>query len=103
MDWFFNQYVYGTDLPAYHFDGQITLDGDATSLHLMLIQSGVPPSFKMLVPIYLEFVDGKIMRLGSITITGPKTIEQTVKLPKLPSAVKRVSINYYYDVLAAEN
>jgi hypothetical protein len=55
------------------------------------------------VPIYLEFVDGKIMRLGSITITGPKTIEQTVKLPKLPSAVKRVSINYYYDVLAAEN
>jgi hypothetical protein len=21
MDWFFNQYVYGTDLPTYHFEG----------------------------------------------------------------------------------
>ena len=23
MDWFFNQYVYGTDLPSYHFDSQV--------------------------------------------------------------------------------
>jgi hypothetical protein len=26
-----------------------------------------------------------------------------VPLPKLPEAVKRVSINYYYDVLSTEN
>jgi hypothetical protein len=103
MDWFFNQYVYGTDLPTYHFESQFTQEGDATSLHLKLIQSGVPQSFRMLVPIYLELVDGRIMRLGSMTITGPKTIEQTVKLPKLPAALKRVSINHYCDVLAIEN
>jgi aminopeptidase N len=103
MDWFFNQYVYGTDLPAYHFEGQTTQNGDATSLHIKLTQSGVSPYFKMLVPVYVEMADGKIIRLGSFRITGTGTIEQTVQLPKLQAPVKRVSINYYYDVLATEN
>jgi len=102
MDWFFNQYVYGTDLPAYHFEGQATQNGDVASLHFKLIQSGVTDKFKMLVPLYLELTDGKIIRLGSITITGDKTIDQTVQLPKLPAPVKRVSINQYYDVLSIE-
>jgi hypothetical protein len=57
----------------------------------------------MLVPIYLEFADGKILRLGMLPITGSSTIERTIPLAKLPSPVKRVSINYYYDVLAMEN
>jgi hypothetical protein len=103
MDWFFNQYVYGTDLPAYHFEGQATQNGDATSLHIKLIQSGVSDKFKMLVPLYLELTNGKIISLGSINITGNKTIDQTVQLGKLPAPVKRVSINYYYDVLSTEN
>jgi len=103
MDWFFNQYVYGTELPVYHFEGQVTQTGDVSSLHIKLIESGVSPAFRMLVPIYLEFADGKVTRLGSITITGDKTIDQTVQLPKLPSAVKRVSINHFYDVLSTEN
>jgi hypothetical protein len=41
--------------------------------------------------------------LGAVTITGCKTIDQTVQVPKLPAPVKRVVINYYYDVLAVEN
>jgi aminopeptidase N len=103
MDWFFNQYVYGTDLPVYHFEGQATQNGDATSLHIKLTQSGVPDKFRMPVPIYLELEGGKTMRLGSINITGDKTIDQTLQLPKLPARVKRVSVNYYYDVLSTEN
>jgi len=103
MDWFFNQYVYGTDLPTYHFEGQATQNGDATSLHLKLVQSGVTDKFKMLVPIYLEFTDGKVARLGTIPITGSTTMERTIPLSKLPTPVKHVSINYYYDVLSTEN
>jgi hypothetical protein len=103
MDWFFNQYVYGTDLPAYHFEGQVTQNGDATNLHFKLTQSEVSPTFKMLVPIYLEFADGKVTRLGTVPMIGSTTMERTVPLSKLPSPVKRVSINYYYDVLATEN
>ena len=103
MDWFFNQYVYGMDLPNYHFESQTTPNGDGTSLHFKLSQSGVPSGFKMLVPVYLELTDKKVVLLGKITMNGNSTLEHTVPLPKLPSPLKRVSINYYYDVLATEN
>jgi hypothetical protein len=102
LDWFFNQYVYGTDLPAYHFESQVIQKGDATSLHFKITQSGVPANFRMLVPIYLEMADGRFLRLGSAAILGPTSAEQTVELPKLPVPVKRAVINYYYDVLCTE-
>ncbi|MGA3079995.1 MAG: M1 family aminopeptidase [Terracidiphilus sp.] len=102
MDWFFNQYIYGTDLPTYHFEGQATPNGDGTSLHVKLTQSGVSDKFKMLVPVYLELTDGKVIRLGSFAIEGSITLDQTVQLPKMAAPVKRASINYYYDVLSVE-
>jgi hypothetical protein len=43
------------------------------------------------------------MRLGLIAIHGATTSEQTVTLPKLPAAIKKVTINYYYDVLCTDN
>jgi len=103
LDWFFNQYVYGTDLPNYHFESQIAQNGDATTLHFKLTQSGVNGNFRMLVPIYLELADGRVLRLGSAAILGPMTAERTVQLPKLPSPAKRALVNYYYDVLATDN
>jgi len=103
MDWFFREYVYGTDLPTYHFLGEATPSGDGWSVHVMLTQSGVPADFWMLVPVYLELTDGHVLRVGSINIHGEHTVDQTVQLPKLPSAIKKVSINHYYDVLCTEN
>jgi hypothetical protein len=103
MDWFFREYVYGTDLPAYHFEGDATPSGDGWSVHFKLTQSGVDAHFANAVPIYLELSDGKNMRLGQIAIHGPKTVEQTVQLPKLPAPIERVLINYNYDVLCTDN
>jgi aminopeptidase N len=103
MDWFFNEYVYGTDLPKYHFEGDATPNEKGVSLHVKLVQSGVPATFRMLVPVYLEYTDGKVQRLGALNITGDRTIEQTLQLPKLPGTVKKVSINHYYDVLCIED
>jgi hypothetical protein len=103
MDWFFNEYVYGIELPTYHFEGQVTQTGDITSLHVKLTQADVSPAFKMLVPIYLELADGKTVRLGTIPITGSSTFERTFPISKLPGAVKKVSIDKNYDVLAIEN
>jgi hypothetical protein len=103
MDWFFNEFVYGIELPAYHFQGQVTQDGDKSVLHFTLAQSGVSPAFKMMVPIYLEYADGKSLRLGTVNIVGANTIDKTVSLGKLPQAVKRVSINNNYDVLSIDN
>lgn len=103
MDWFFREYVYGTDLPSYHFESQTTQNGDAASLHFKLTQSGVSAAFKMTVPLYLELADGRVTRLGMITINGSDPVEKTVNLPKPPAALKRAWINYYYDVLSTEN
>lgn len=103
LDWFFNEYVYGTDLPTYHFEGQATPNDNGVSLHFKLVQSGVDAHFENLVPLYVELVDGKVARIGMIGIRGPNTVEQTVQLPKLPAPVKKVSINYFYDVLCTDN
>jgi hypothetical protein len=103
MDWFFNQYVYGTELPAYHFEAQVTPTGDGSSVHFKLTQSGVSDKFKMLAPIYLELAEGRTIRLGMVPLTGSTTIERTVPVPKLSSAVKKASIDYLYDVLSIDN
>jgi len=103
MDWFFNEYVYGTELPNYRFESQVTPNGDGFSLHFKLTQSAVPATFKMKVPIYLELTNGTVMQLGSQSMTGSTTAEQTVQLPKPPAPIKRAMINYFYDVLSTEN
>ena len=65
IDWFFDEYVYGTQLPGYKFDYTLDPgpDGDFV-LNMKLSQSGVAPEFRMLVPIYLELANGQITRLG---------------------------------------
>lgn len=103
MDWFFNEYVYGTDLPAYRFESQATPNGDGTALHIKLTQSGVPQGFKMPVPIYLELADGHVLRIGVVNMVGSSTFEHTLNLPKFQAAIKKASINYYYDVLSVDN
>jgi len=90
-------------LPEYHFESQITPQGEGVSLHFKLTQSGVSPDFKMMVPIYLEMANGQVSKLGAIKMVGATSTERTLQLQKLPSPAKRVSINYYYDVLSVEN
>jgi Peptidase family M1 domain len=103
MDWFFNEYVYGIDLPKYHFESQLKTNSDADSLYFKLTQSGVPENFKMIVPIYVELADGRAIRLGQVTMMGNSTTEKTVPLAKPPSPIKHVQIDYMHDVLAIEN
>ena len=45
MDWFFREYVYGTDLPAYHFESDFAPSGDGWKVHFKLVQSGVDAKF----------------------------------------------------------
>lgn len=101
MNWFFNQFVYGMELPTYRFEQSVAKKDGQTIVRIKLIQSGVSDGFKMLVPIYVEFEDGRVMRLGSARMSGNTTVEQEVPLAQLP--VKRALINYYYDVLNIEN
>ncbi|HKX31001.1 MAG TPA: M1 family aminopeptidase [Blastocatellia bacterium] len=102
MDWFFSQWVYGTEVPGYKLQYTIVPENDGkVILKFTITQSEVSPEFKGLVPIYLDF-DGKTpVKLGEASILGSTTTQEfQIKLPQRP---KRVLINYHYDVLATES
>jgi len=104
MDWFFNEYVYGTQLPSYQFNARFDTgaDGDVV-MSVKLTQSGVDDKFRMLVPIYLERDDGKTLFLGRARLTGNTSVEQKVQLKGLKTKPRRAVLNYYDDVLASPN
>jgi Peptidase family M1 domain len=104
MDWFFNEYVYGTQLPAYHFESSFSPDASGDQVFsFKLTQSSVDDKFRMLVPIYFELPDGKVTFLGRARMSGATTVEQKVPLKNMKAAPKRAVINYNDDVLASPN
>lgn len=100
MDWFFNDWVYGTDVPSYRLEYSLATGEDhKTVLTGKLTQSGVAPGFKMLVPVFGEFgtFGAKTVRIGVVSIQGNATQDFQVALPEQP---ERVSLNVNHDVLA---
>lgn len=94
MNWFFDQWVYGTEVPAYKFEYSVSKDG---MLNGKITQSGVSDNFVMLVPIYLDTGKGWA-KLGSATMVGNRSVD--IKDLKLPVVPKRMSICAMNDVLA---
>ena len=99
MDWFFSEYVYGTEYPSYKFEHSFSTDanGDAV-LNFKVTQSDVSKDFVMLVPIYLD-LGGRIARLGAATLSGNNSVEGHVPLKGLKEKPKRAMLAYYDDVL----
>jgi aminopeptidase N len=93
MDWSFNQWVYGTEMPSYRFEYQ----PDGAVLSGKITQSGVSLTFKMLVPVYLDYGKGWV-KFGSATVVGNSSVDLTNV--KLPQAAKRAAICAQADVLA---
>ena len=93
MDWFFNQWVYGTEMPSYRLDYSVS--GNAITGRVT--QSGVSDNFHMIVPIYADFGKGWV-RLGAATMHGNQTTDLgRLDLPQQP---KRLAIAAFKDVLA---
>jgi hypothetical protein len=96
MDWFFNQYVYGTGIPHYNFRASLeaTVDGK-THIKGEITRSGVPDAWKDVIPLYAHAGD-KTMRLGTLAVThANEPLDIT-----LPIKVDRLSINDHEDLLA---
>ncbi|HKZ01688.1 MAG TPA: M1 family aminopeptidase, partial [Pyrinomonadaceae bacterium] len=94
MDWFFNQWVYGTEVPSYKFDYQIGSDG---ALSGRITQSGVSDNFAMIVPVYVDLGKGWA-RLGSAVMVGNTSVDLTnIKLAAVP---KRAAVCAMNDILA---
>jgi len=103
LDWFFNEYVYGTQLPSYQMSATFDTgaDGDVV-MNMKVTQSNVNDSFRMLVPIYLELPNGMFF-LGRARLMGNATFDQKIPLKGLKDKPKRAVISYYDDVLASPN
>ena len=102
LDWFFNEYVYGTALPTYKL--AYTFDKDANGdvvFGLKVTQSGVDDKFRMIVPIYLELADGRTVNLGRARLVGNTSVEQKIPMKGWKDIPKRALINYNDDVLAS--
>lgn len=98
MDWFFNEWVYGTEVPAYQLDYSITPSSDGKAvINAKITQSNVSKDFVMLVPVYADFGKGWV-RLGAAMINGNSTADlNNLKLPQVP---KRLAVAAMHDVLA---
>jgi hypothetical protein len=95
MDWFFDEWVYGTEIPRYKFE--YSFDGGV--LTGRVTQSGVSDNFKMIVPVYVDMGQGWF-RLGQAPLKGNGSVE--LGQIKLPQAPKRVTICAMKDVLALD-
>jgi len=99
MDWFFNEWVYGTEVPRYRLDYSLAEEDGKTVLKFTVEQRDVSPGFKMIVPLYAGF-DGEPKQLAQIRVVGSTTTKEfRIPLPRRP---KRVLLNAEHDVLASE-
>jgi hypothetical protein len=101
MDWFFQQWVYGTELPHYASDLAVKPDGNAWRITGTIKQEGVSPTFRVLVPIYVEFDKGEKARVGMVPMVGTSSQSVDVKM-ELPKKPKRALVNARGEVLARE-
>jgi len=98
MDWFFDEYVYGTEMPSYKLTYSLTSSGDGkTMLNGKIEQSGVSKDFVMIVPLYIDFGKGWAY-LGTTTMVGNTTLD--LKNIALPGEPKKVAVAALDDVLA---
>lgn len=97
MDWFFSQWVYGSAIPTYKYSHRVEPAADGKyRLKLTVLQEGVPESFKMFVPVSIEFENGTKARLR-VLVTGARSEPE---LPLLPAKPKSIKFNDLEGVLA---
>lgn len=97
LDWFFNEWVYGTEIPRYSFAYRLTsvANGHAKA-KITLTQSEVSSQFAMAIPIFADLGKGYPVRIAQFPIVGSTT--RTVELD-LPATPKTLELNWYKEVL----
>jgi len=96
LDWFFDEWVYGTQIPRYSFSYE-TLPADKGNVRVRVevTQSEVDDHFGMFVPVYADFGKGMV-RIGQVAIIGNSTRKIDFVMDERP---KNVAINSYKEIL----
>ena len=96
LDWFFQEWVYGTRVPRYQFKYDIQPgDGKGVKVHLEITQSEVDQGFAMFVPVYADFGEG-MRRIGQVGIVGNSTRSVVYSMDRQP---KKMALNVYKNIL----
>ncbi|MCY4027126.1 MAG: M1 family aminopeptidase [Acidobacteria bacterium] len=98
MDWFFDQWVYGIDVPTYRPDLTVSPLVDAErpfALHGTIRQENVPDGFRMPVPIRLEFRD-RPPETHRVWVDA-EAVEVEIPIPERPT---EITFNHLHAVLA---
>jgi Peptidase family M1 domain/Carboxypeptidase regulatory-like domain len=97
LDWFFNEWVYGTEIPRYAFSYELSPAADGrVKAHITLKQSEVGPRFVMAVPLYAQADKKRWVRIGQTPIAGSQT--RTIDAD-LPANVKVLGMDVYHEIL----
>ncbi len=97
MDWFFNQYVYGTGFAEYTFKYNVEpLPDNKWKVSATLDRANVPDNWKDILPLYVT-TGGRTIRIGWLT---SRNARENIELPPLPFKPERVAINVNEDILA---
>ena len=96
LDWFFDEWVYGTEIPRYQFKYDVQPgNGGNVKVRVELTQSEVDDQFAMFVPIFADFGKGMV-RIGQLAVVGNATRTAIFNMDQQP---KKVALNVYKDVL----
>lgn len=103
MDWFFNQFVYGTFLPDYKLEASFVPAPGGLTMNAKITQSNVDETFTMPVPIYFDFGNDKVVKVGAVKMVGNSSIPLSLPLTGISEPPKRVLLNYNFDILSTSN
>lgn len=98
MNWFFDQWVYGTDVPTYRPKLDVSRVADQRDpflLHGTISQEDVPNGFRMPVPIRIHF-DDRPPETHRVWVDAP-SVDVAISLPAEPSDIE---FNFHHGVLA---
>jgi hypothetical protein len=97
LGWFFEQWVYGTGVPAYRVAYRTeNAEGGQYRVKLQVEQQNVGEEFQMYVPVTLDLGNNQLARVR-VKVRGPKS---TIELPLMPAKPKSVVFNDLDGVLA---
>lgn len=95
MTWFFDQWVYGTEIPKYVYSYSIDKVGDKFQVTTKVSQENVSPNFSMIVPVVVAFKD-ESYSIFRITVDKPAN---EIKLPLVNKEIKQIVFNPFHSVL----
>ncbi|MEW6411082.1 MAG: M1 family aminopeptidase [Candidatus Zixiibacteriota bacterium] len=97
MGWFFDQWIYSSNLPTYKFTYDIEKDSSgAYTAHCRVVTTGVAEDFMMYVPLEIE-MDDKTKAYVRIFIDSP---DYDFSLPGLKQRPHKLRLNPFESVLA---